>query len=60
MDWILYVSLIPVLPMFDPPLLTRVDSWDTNGAASFSQRFGYMDKGYDFDGTIGIADKALD
>ncbi|KAI5465273.1 cytochrome P450 [Mariannaea sp. PMI_226] len=35
-------------------------SWDTNGAASFSQRFGYMDKGYDFDGTIAIADKALD
>ncbi|RSM12473.1 hypothetical protein CDV31_006314 [Fusarium ambrosium] len=35
-------------------------SWDTNGAASFSQRFGYMDKGYDYDGTISIADKALD
>ncbi|KAF5246229.1 hypothetical protein FAUST_1346 [Fusarium austroamericanum] len=35
-------------------------SWDTNGAASFSQRFGYMDKGHDFDGTISIADKALD
>ncbi|QPC64401.1 hypothetical protein HYE67_006632 [Fusarium culmorum] len=34
--------------------------WDTNGAASFSQRFGYMDKGHDFDGTISIADKALD
>ncbi|KAI8661121.1 hypothetical protein NCS55_00981300 [Fusarium keratoplasticum] len=35
-------------------------SWDTNGAASFSQRFGYMDKGYDYDNTISIADKALD
>ena len=31
-----------------------------NGVASFSQRFGYMDKGYDFDQTIAIADKALD
>ncbi|KAL6354051.1 hypothetical protein LRP88_12603 [Fusarium phalaenopsidis] len=37
-----------------------IDSWDTNGAASFSQRFGYMDKGYDYDNTISIADKALD
>ncbi|KAF5544894.1 cytochrome P450 monooxygenase [Fusarium napiforme] len=35
-------------------------SWDANGAASFSQRFGYMDKGYDYDNTISIADKALD
>ncbi|KAF6810906.1 benzoate 4-monooxygenase cytochrome p450 [Colletotrichum plurivorum] len=35
-------------------------SWDANGAASFSQRFGYMDKGHDYDGTIAIADKALD
>ncbi|KAF5251103.1 hypothetical protein FANTH_3766 [Fusarium anthophilum] len=35
-------------------------SWDTNGAASFSQRFGYMDRGYDYDKTISIADKALD
>ncbi|KAF9877443.1 hypothetical protein CkaCkLH20_05143 [Colletotrichum karsti] len=35
-------------------------SWDANGAASFSQRFGYMDEGYDYDGTIGISDKALD
>ncbi|KAF6785190.1 benzoate 4-monooxygenase cytochrome p450 [Colletotrichum sojae] len=35
-------------------------SWDANGAASFSQRFGYMDKGHGYDGTIAIADKALD
>ncbi|KAK1848824.1 benzoate 4-monooxygenase cytochrome p450 [Colletotrichum chrysophilum] len=35
-------------------------SWDANGAASFSQRFGYMDEGCDYDGTISIADKALD
>lgn len=36
------------------------DSWDMNGAASFSQRFGYMDTGRDHDKTIEIADKALD
>lgn len=36
------------------------DSWDMNGAASFSQRFGYMDTGRDHDQTIEIADKALD
>lgn len=31
-----------------------------NGAASFSQRFGYMDTGRDHDSTIATADKALD
>lgn len=31
-----------------------------NGAASFSERFGYMDTGRDHDKTIEIADKALD
>lgn len=36
------------------------DSWDMNGAASFSERFGYMDTGRDHDKTIEIADKALD
>lgn len=35
-------------------------SWDMNGAASFSERFGYMDTGRDHDKTIEIADKALD
>lgn len=40
-------------------LTTLVVSWDMNGAASFSQRFGYMDKGYDFDNTISVADKAI-
>ncbi|KAI1871211.1 uncharacterized protein JN550_004656 [Neoarthrinium moseri] len=35
-------------------------SWDMNGAASFSQRFGYMDNGSDFDKSIDTADKALD
>lgn len=31
-----------------------------NGAATFSQRFGYMDTGRDHDQTIATADKALD
>ncbi|KAG8165816.1 hypothetical protein KVR01_004368 [Diaporthe batatas] len=35
-------------------------SWDMNGAATFSQRFGYMDTGRDHDKTIEIADKAMD
>ncbi|KAK8068802.1 Cytochrome P450 monooxygenase vrtE [Apiospora phragmitis] len=35
-------------------------SWDINVAASYSQRFGYMDKGHDYDHTISIADKSLD
>ncbi|KAI0174798.1 cytochrome P450 [Pestalotiopsis sp. NC0098] len=35
-------------------------AWDMVGAATMSQRFGYMDKGHDFDGSIGIADQALD
>ncbi|KAM0547823.1 hypothetical protein ACHAPJ_010169 [Fusarium lateritium] len=35
-------------------------SWDTNGVASFSQRFGYMDNGHDYDNTISTADKSLD
>ncbi|KAL6863421.1 hypothetical protein ACO1O0_003675 [Amphichorda felina] len=35
-------------------------SWDVNGTATFSKRFGYMDQGHDFDHTIEIADKALD
>ncbi len=39
------------------PLL---DAWDLISSVTFSHRFGYMDKGYDFDGTIAIADKALD
>jgi hypothetical protein len=30
------------------------------GASTFSQNFGYMDKGSDHDGTIGVADKAID
>jgi hypothetical protein len=29
-------------------------------AVTFSKRFGYMEKGYDFDGTLAIADQAID
>lgn len=42
------------------PLLTRVDAWDFISAVTFSKRFGYMEKGCDFDGTLHIADQAID
>ncbi|KAI0009688.1 cytochrome P450 [Xylariaceae sp. FL0662B] len=35
-------------------------AWDIVGAVSFNQTFGYMDKGFDFDGSIGIADQTMD
>ncbi|KAF5001839.1 hypothetical protein FDECE_10828 [Fusarium decemcellulare] len=35
-------------------------TWDLISNATFSQRFGYMDKAYDFDGTIHIADQVTD
>ncbi|CAK7221524.1 hypothetical protein SBRCBS47491_004554 [Sporothrix bragantina] len=35
-------------------------TWDFISAATFSKRFGYMDAGHDFDGTIHIADQVTD
>lgn len=35
-------------------------TWDFISAATFSKRFGYMDQGRDFDGTIHIADQVTD
>ncbi|CAK7208017.1 hypothetical protein SEUCBS139899_010851 [Sporothrix eucalyptigena] len=35
-------------------------TWDFISAATFSHRFGYMDKAHDFDGTIHIADQVAD
>ncbi|KAI0888279.1 cytochrome P450 [Annulohypoxylon maeteangense] len=35
-------------------------AWDILGNMTFSQPFGYMDKGYDFDHSLSIADKSLD
>ncbi|KAI0592856.1 cytochrome P450 [Biscogniauxia sp. FL1348] len=35
-------------------------AWDIVGVLTFSQPFGYMDKGYDFDHSLDIADKSLD
>ncbi|KAF7556956.1 hypothetical protein G7Z17_g1011 [Cylindrodendrum hubeiense] len=35
-------------------------AWDFLGAVTFSKKFGYMEEGYDFDGTLAIADKAID
>ena len=35
-------------------------TWDVTGAVTFSKRFGYLDEGRDFDGTLYAADKAQD
>ncbi|KAE8356319.1 cytochrome P450 [Aspergillus coremiiformis] len=35
-------------------------TWDVVGKATFSEPIGYLEKGYDFDGTIAISDKAMD
>ena len=35
-------------------------AWDFLGLTTFSKKFGYMEKGCDFDGTLGIADQAID
>ncbi|KAK4096345.1 cytochrome P450 [Parathielavia hyrcaniae] len=35
-------------------------AWDFMGMVTFSTKFGYMDKGTDFDGTLAIADKSID
>ncbi|KAI1861857.1 hypothetical protein JX265_009360 [Neoarthrinium moseri] len=35
-------------------------AWDVVGKVTFSQPFGYMQHGRDFDGTLAIADKSID
>ncbi|KAM9885342.1 hypothetical protein VDGL01_00425 [Verticillium dahliae] len=35
-------------------------TWDVTGAVTFSKPFGYLDKGFDFDGVLHAADKAQD
>ncbi|KAK4147374.1 Pisatin demethylase [Dichotomopilus funicola] len=35
-------------------------AWDFMGMTTFSTKFGYMEKGCDFDGTLAIADKSID
>ncbi|KAK3391826.1 cytochrome P450 [Sordaria brevicollis] len=35
-------------------------AWDFLGIVTFSAKFGYMEKGCDFDGTLAIADKSID
>ncbi|KAF9879435.1 hypothetical protein CkaCkLH20_02978 [Colletotrichum karsti] len=37
-----------------------LDAWDLIGSVTFSQPFGYLDTGYDFDNTLANAEKALD
>ncbi|KAK3306759.1 cytochrome P450 [Chaetomium strumarium] len=48
-------SLIPNVRKPHPPKV----AWDFISSASFSRRYGYMDAGHDFDGTIAAADKTL-
>lgn len=35
-------------------------AWDFLGAVTFSQKFGYMEAGRDFDGTLATADQSID
>ncbi|KAK4156595.1 Pisatin demethylase [Chaetomidium leptoderma] len=35
-------------------------AWDFLGMVTFSSKFGYLEKGSDFDGTLAIADKSID
>ncbi|OHF04526.1 benzoate 4-monooxygenase cytochrome P450 [Colletotrichum orchidophilum] len=35
-------------------------AWDFLGFVTFSRKFGYMDEGCDFDGTLAIGDQAID
>lgn len=35
-------------------------AWDFMGIVTFSTKFGYMEKGCDFDGTLATADKSID
>ncbi|KAJ5773323.1 hypothetical protein N7457_008219 [Penicillium paradoxum] len=35
-------------------------TWDVVGKATFSQAIGYLEKGYDFDGTLSTAETAMD
>ena len=36
------------------------DAWDFLGIVTFSKKFGYMQEGSDFDGTLAIADQSID
>ena len=35
-------------------------AWDVVGSVTFSESLGYLEKGYDFDGTISAAEKTID
>ncbi|KAK4224031.1 pisatin demethylase [Podospora fimiseda] len=35
-------------------------AWDFLGINTFSKKFGYMDKGYDFDGSLAVGEKSID
>lgn len=36
------------------------DTWDVVGKATYSQPIGYLEKGYDFDKTIAVSEKAME
>jgi hypothetical protein len=42
------------------PLTLDLDTWDVVGKVTFSQTIGYLEHGYDFDGTLGVAEQAVD
>lgn len=43
-----------------PRLINHLDTWDVVGNATFSQPIGYLEKGYDFDKTLSVANVAMD
>lgn len=62
-EWTLFCKPHFTPSYLDPQTLTdlfQLDTWDVVGAVTFSQPIGYLEKGYDFDGTLHNADKAMD
>lgn len=38
----------------------HTDTWDVVGKATFSKEIGYLEKGFDFDGTLWASERAID
>ncbi|KAI1856230.1 hypothetical protein JX265_011742 [Neoarthrinium moseri] len=47
-------------PAFDFGQWVLYLGWDMVGKVTYGKRVGYLDKGYDFDGTLNVEDKAMD
>jgi hypothetical protein len=58
-EWIAYCKFKSSTSSL-PELTNRLDTWDVVGNATFSQPIGYLEKGYDFDNTLSIANVAMD